>query len=131
MDKLVLWKEELFGGRKMGIYRVVNDTESLTISFFDSKTDEEMDLVYSGVVPVYRDVEELSALRYINELSEVYGSELLTSTFFEVKESAMISEIVEGSYEVIKPGHLFHLKIISVDFITDIISHEEPEIRWK
>ena len=84
----------------------------------------------TGSVYFFNNDAEVARLSELTDIRTTYGEAMYRRTFFEIINSGLIKEIVEGRYLKMPPSQLRHFCFIETQSVVDVIALHEPLVEW-
>ncbi len=120
-----VWNPTNIIERKYFICKLIDDEDSIRLCLISTESSQKLTLNFPGMVYAYRSRLELAALCTINEITDESGQlDASDWTFFIIKNSTFVKEIVEDSQGIYSESQLIHFAVVAgeslIEFITDI-----------
>lgn len=129
MEEMIVWKEAENIHEPYDILKIIDDEDGLKI-FLSCKNKKNIIVSYDTIVCSYMSTEESFFIKGVEKLINRYGLEYIAhNTFFVVQNSDYLNEIDRNTSGALRLCDLFHLRIVSINHIMDIISFGAPTIR--
>lgn len=115
---------------KYNLKRIVDEMGRLKVYLTHHNTNQHIKAVFDSVW-AHRNTYETFRMFLVSELSDLYGDEFYTNwSFFKVDNSSYMKWLSLESAGLVDNPPLTHFVIMGTDFIADIVTAEEPKIKF-